>query len=169
MEQQSQQFESNLSQELNEHLLQKFIKLALFLNVGKIPLKREEFVKRVLKERSREFYSYMKEANNRLRDIFGFEMVEIPLKDSEVVGTTDPTDTFRSSRPKIKRSNTYLLRSTIDRSNIKELLCRSHGYAEKGFLFIILSLILIHHQKLMEGKETIRKISFRRQNSILFY
>ena len=141
--------------ELNEHLLKQFIRLALFADVDKIPLKREDFVKKVLKEQSREFQLYLEAANRILRDVLGMELVEFPpIKDSEYLTFAESSHyepSSRHPRSKPRRSNTYILRSTLELTTIREFLCRRNEYAEKGFLLTILTLIVVHHQKLMEG------------------
>jgi hypothetical protein len=137
---------------LNTSLLKQFMRLALFADVSKIPLRREDFIKKVLKDRSRDFNLYSSEANSLLKHIFGIEIIEIPTKDNERdVSAAFGEPPLQDIRHHIKHSNTYILRNTMSQSSFKEFTCRKSDYAEKGLLFMILALLLIHQQKLPEG------------------
>ncbi|KAI8370538.1 MAGE family-domain-containing protein [Radiomyces spectabilis] len=137
----------------NEYLERKVkdtVRYALACEFKKQTIRREEISKRVLSERPRMFNVVFRSAQEKLRHIFGMEMVELPLREKPSVANN------RKELPgtKLAASRTYILRNVLSmKYNVPELIQYSdEEYTNTGILYVILALILVHEQILEDGE-----------------
>ncbi|TFK63639.1 MAGE-domain-containing protein [Pluteus cervinus] len=98
------------------------VRLALFTEQKRIPLKREEVSKKVLGSSTRLFNRVFERAQHILQHTFGMELVEIQTRaglDQEMNGVNDELDETRKATGVKRRaaatgSKTYILRSALD-------------------------------------------------------
>ncbi|KAF9265033.1 MAGE-domain-containing protein [Marasmius fiardii PR-910] len=101
----------------------QLVRLALFTEHRKVPLRREEITKKVLGTNSRIFNRVFDNANAILQKTFGMELVELPSKaslDEEVSPSVEDEaleeakkNAGRKKKAAVSGSKTYILRSTL--------------------------------------------------------
>ncbi|KAH8827382.1 MAGE-domain-containing protein [Flagelloscypha sp. PMI_526] len=97
------------------------VRLALFTEYRRVPLKREDITKKVMGKHTRDFNQVFSLAQQKLRKTFGMELVELKHKgalaneDSTRGQSTAEKDAENGGRKKTapQRSNAYILRSTL--------------------------------------------------------
>ncbi|KAJ1915202.1 hypothetical protein IWQ60_008521 [Tieghemiomyces parasiticus] len=67
--------------EAQDRKVNDLVRLALFSEYRKYPIKREDINRRILVDQTRTFPVIFTEAQKRLRHVFGLEMVELPARD----------------------------------------------------------------------------------------
>jgi len=113
------------------------VRMALFHERQRTTLKREEISKNVLKDTPRIFAYVFNAAQEKLRQVFGLELVELPVKDKKVVpGKKQPT-TMASGT-----SKQYVLRNLL-KAEVNQLINWRDELPKMGLLYVILSLILM--------------------------
>lgn len=84
------------SSEVNKKA-KEVIKYLLLMNVKNVPVKRVDITKNVIKEGSRGYGAVLEKAKKELKDVFGFDLVEIDNKSGKsYVLVTDLDDSARS-------------------------------------------------------------------------
>ncbi|KZF22185.1 MAGE-domain-containing protein [Xylona heveae TC161] len=104
-----------------EQMTKNLVRLALASEYSRQPIRRSDISAKVLGSHGRQFRNVFTEAQGELRDKFGMEMVELPLKEkvtvaqrraaqrSEKTATTSNSWILRSILPPAYRSNTTIL------------------------------------------------------------
>jgi len=122
-----------MSVEEMERKVQEMIRYILFSDRKKVGLKRVELVKNVLKEHSKAFQPVLVEVQLRIRDVFGYELVETTTVDGKGRG--------------------YILVNSIDKEfedEISTLLDTDEESKHMGLLTIVLSLIFMNERPITE-------------------
>ncbi|CAG8761955.1 736_t:CDS:2, partial [Acaulospora morrowiae] len=144
----------NIPKEEFERKVKEIIRLALTSELRKVPLKRDEIIRKVLKEHSRSFPVILSKAQERLRDIFGMDLVELPVKDKRVnIGSNAPR---RNAQVKEKSSsNSYILKNILPKKLLETDLInwdKNKDLEVMGLLTVVLSLILVNGRVLSDGR-----------------
>ncbi|EIN04201.1 MAGE-domain-containing protein [Punctularia strigosozonata HHB-11173 SS5] len=110
--------EDDLDADLGGGNANDLVRLALFSEQKRIPLRRDDINKRVLGSRSRTFNAVFHLAQSKLQNIFGMEMVELRSRaaanaDGEEGEGNDVQATGVRKRGAATGSKTYILRSTL--------------------------------------------------------
>ncbi|KAI9145327.1 MAGE family-domain-containing protein [Paraphysoderma sedebokerense] len=136
------QAEPSQRQTLPHDVLQRkatdLVRLALFQENAHTCLKRDDISKKVLKEYNRSFTPVFNAAQEKLKDIFGMEMVELPSKERVLLpGKAKQTN----SGP----TKSYVLRNVLKPEVVaaSEMINFKEDNAYMGLLGIILSLIYV--------------------------
>ncbi|KAG0213823.1 Melanoma-associated antigen F1 [Mortierella sp. GBA30] len=128
----------NIDPEDFERLIKDVVRLAVFTSHSDSSLKRED-IRNVLNDHSRLFDRVFEKAQERLRDVFGMEMVELTTKG-------------RSGQSNEKGTKAYFLRNVLP----QELLA-SHvvdwepEFEDMGLLMITLALIMVRQGAILES------------------
>ncbi|KAJ6472320.1 MAGE family-domain-containing protein [Mycena vitilis] len=111
------------------------VRLAMFTEHKRLPLRRDEISKKVLGSSTRAFPRVLEMAQERLRNVFGMELVELRSraeldKDKDTGAAGDDLEEARKATGVKKKSaaagsKTYILRSTLDARIIAEA-ARTH-------------------------------------------
>ncbi|RKP27079.1 MAGE homology domain-containing protein [Syncephalis pseudoplumigaleata] len=127
-----------------------FVRLALCAERRRVPLKRSDISEKVLMEHSRAFQLVYERAQMELREVFGMELIELPLRErAHKIGVSAAR---RATTHKEKTSsNTFILRSTLPAELRRASLIDWGGdTAFYGFVLTVLSLIYVHERRLTE-------------------
>ncbi|KAK9766099.1 hypothetical protein K7432_005062 [Basidiobolus ranarum] len=143
----------SLSPEELELKVKDVVRLALCTEFRKVPLKREDINRRVLHEHSRIFHLVFDKAQEKLRETFGMELVELPSKEKFINGG-------RKGKDK-QATKSYILRNILP---VEEGFI-DWGQDKKhiGLIMVILSLILVNNRVLSDDqlKHFLRRLSIR--------
>ncbi|KAG9302319.1 hypothetical protein G9A89_008811 [Geosiphon pyriformis] len=74
---------SKLTDEEITRKVKGLVRLALCSELKKVPIRREDIMKKVLQEHSKVFQEIFDRAQYELRDIYGMELVELPTKEKK--------------------------------------------------------------------------------------
>ncbi|KAL1921133.1 uncharacterized protein VTP21DRAFT_10849 [Calcarisporiella thermophila] len=134
----------SLSDEDVDRMANDLVRLALCCEYRHVNIKRDDINKKVLKEYSRSFKIVFDAANQKLQEVFGFELVELPPRETRHKKGVE-------TRPNPVRAyvlrNTLSLKSDADRRLIK---WTEEQENQMGMLMVILSLIYVHNQAISE-------------------
>ncbi|KAJ3286956.1 hypothetical protein HK104_008805 [Borealophlyctis nickersoniae] len=126
-----------------ERKVKDIVRLALAMEHRRQPLKREDVVKKVLKEHGRAFEPLFKMAQERLRDIFGMELVKLPVRERKVT----MSQAVRRGANKDKAassSKSYVLRTIVPGEEREGMTKWGDESPYMVLLCIVLSLIYVH-------------------------
>ncbi|KAI8057705.1 MAGE homology domain-containing protein [Syncephalis plumigaleata] len=129
-----------------------FVRLALCSERRRVPLKRGDISEKVLMEHSRAFQLIYERAQMELREVFGMELIELPMRDkAHKIGVSASR---RAATHKEKTSsNTYILRSILPASlRQHNLIDWGDDTALYGFTMTVLSLIYVNERRLTEDR-----------------
>jgi len=141
-----------LTTEELERKIKDVVRLALFSELRKQPIKREEIVKKVVtREHSRTFYQVVfDKAQERLEDIFGMSMAELPKKSFVAGGTRKPVGN------KDQTAKSYVLKNILPQEYRETNIISWEKNNEDimGLLTVILSLIHVNGRVLSDDQLT---------------
>ncbi|KAF8929351.1 Melanoma-associated antigen F1 [Dissophora ornata] len=128
---------AHLALEDLERLVKDVVRLAIFTSHSDQPLKRDD-IKIILNDYPRMYDQVLQKAQERLRDVFGMEMVELTTRN-------------RSGQSSDKGNKSYILRNILP----MELLASSVvdwelELEDMGLLMVILSLIMVREGAIYE-------------------
>ncbi|CAG8531069.1 1000_t:CDS:2 [Ambispora leptoticha] len=142
-----------LSEEEINRKVKGLIRLALFSERKKTPIRREDMVKKVLQEHSRAFQEIFEQAQDELRDIFGMEMVEMPSKEKKDFAGTGAARRANANKGASTNCKSYALISILPQQMRNNDLIQWHDEeAMMGLLTVILSLIFVNGQTLSDDQ-----------------
>ncbi|RIB28767.1 MAGE family-domain-containing protein [Gigaspora rosea] len=145
-----------LSTEELERKVKDVVRLALSSELRKIPLKRDEITRKVLHEHSRAFTVVMSKARERLRDIFGMDLVELPAKEKKAVTSSGTTRRGGANKDKSSSaSKSYALQNILPQKLRETGLIQWDRNEEQeimGLLTVILSLIHVNGRVLSDDQ-----------------
>lgn len=119
------------------------MRLAICKERKRAILTREALNKDVLKDAPRgSFVPIFEEAQEKLREVFGMEMVELPSKDK---------GTGAAKKAAAKSTKQYVLRSTLDPKKMSKVLAWKKELPSMSVLYVILALIMMSNDVLTEG------------------
>ncbi|KAI8594488.1 MAGE family-domain-containing protein, partial [Dissophora ornata] len=129
---------AHLALEDLERLVKDVVRLAIFTSHSDQPLKRDD-IKIILNDYPRMYDQVLQKAQERLRDVFGMEMVELTTRN-------------RSGQSSDKGNKSYILRNILP----MELLASSVvdwelELEDMGLLMVILSLIMVREGAIYES------------------
>ncbi|KAI9097086.1 MAGE family-domain-containing protein [Phlyctochytrium arcticum] len=164
----------SLPSENTAQKVKELVRLALSTEHRKVPLRREEINKKVLKEHTRVFPAIFERANDRLRSIFGFEMVELPAKDMTAAATQAQTQTQTQkngpgAKTVVKSSRAYILRSILP---VDQRITRWGAETPEMVLTcLILCIIMVNGRQLDEGRLLgyLARLGIGKDDSVLEY
>ncbi|KAG0224833.1 hypothetical protein BGX31_007828, partial [Mortierella sp. GBA43] len=138
-----------------ERLVKDVVRLAIFTAHSDHALKRDD-IREVLSEHSRQFDSVFQKAQERLRDVFGMELVELTSKG-------------RTGQTAEKGTKSYVLRNTLPQALVSGGLI-DYGEEEledMGLLMVVLSLIMVRQGAIYESSliPHLRRLSLMDENS----
>ncbi|KAJ9067627.1 hypothetical protein DSO57_1037218 [Entomophthora muscae] len=119
--------DSEQSNQVLDRQAVKLVRLALAVERTRVPLKRETITKLVLIPGARDFATVFQLAQEKLRTVFGMELVELPAKDTLKPGT--------------KQAKTYTLRSTLSFDVRAENPPPCNGQNETKFIGVVMSIL----------------------------
>lgn len=138
-----------LTTEELERKIKDVVRLALFSEFRKQPVKREDITKKVLYEHSRAYYEIVfDKAQERLEDIFGMKLAELPKKSFGTGGARKPVGN------KDKPTKSYVLKNVLPQE-YRETDIINWGKNEQdimGLLTVILSLIHVNGRVLSDDQ-----------------
>ncbi|KAI7862084.1 MAGE homology domain-containing protein, partial [Spinellus fusiger] len=110
------------------------------------PIRREDITKKILQEHGKEYKRVQSMANTKLRELFGMEMVELPVRDKG-------PSTHRKEKAVVV-SRGYVLRNLLPEAyNAPDLIHISDKeYATTGLVYVVLALIFVSEQTLSNGE-----------------
>ncbi|KAF9111065.1 hypothetical protein BGX27_005464 [Mortierella sp. AM989] len=121
-----------------ERLVKDVVRLAIFTSHSEQPLRRDD-IKNVLSDHSRLYDTVFKKAQERLRDIFGMEMVELKTKG-------------RNGQASEKGAKSYMLRNILPVELLSGAVVDWEAdLADMGLLMVILSLIMVREGVIFES------------------
>ncbi|CAI2184238.1 12073_t:CDS:2 [Funneliformis geosporum] len=133
-----------LTAEELERKVKDVVRLALFSELRKQPLKREDITKKVLHEHSRTYQVVFDKAQELLVDVFGMSLAELPLREKKAGGSRKPTQSY---------STKYVLKNILpqDYREIGIISWEKNNEIESmGLLTVILSLIHVNGKVLSD-------------------
>ncbi|KAJ7583842.1 MAGE family-domain-containing protein [Mycena floridula] len=98
----------------------QLVRLALFTEQKRMPLRREEITKKIMGSNTRAFNRVFEAAQGKLRKIFGMELLELRSRAELAKDATGPGNAEEEQPKKSKKkaavsgSKTYILRSVLD-------------------------------------------------------
>uniref|UniRef100_A0A1D1Z808 Melanoma-associated antigen G1 n=1 Tax=Anthurium amnicola TaxID=1678845 RepID=A0A1D1Z808_9ARAE len=140
-----------LTTEELERKIKDVVRLALFSELRKQPITRVDIVKKVLHEHSRAFYQIVfDKAQERLEDIFGMSLAELPKKSFGTGGTRKPVGN------KDKTTKSYVLKNILPQEYRETDIISWERNNEDvmGLLTVILSLIHVNGRVLSDDQLT---------------
>ncbi|ORZ05519.1 MAGE family-domain-containing protein [Lobosporangium transversale] len=121
-----------------ERLVKDVVRLAIFTSHSEQALKRED-IKNVLNDHTRLFDVVIQKAQERLRDVFGMEMVELSTKG-------------RTKNANEKGTKTYMLKNILPVDLITaDVIDWGQELEDIGLLMVILSLIMVRQGAIYES------------------
>ncbi|KAF9359630.1 Melanoma-associated antigen D2 [Mortierella sp. AD094] len=121
-----------------ERLVKDVVRLAIFTSHSEQALKRED-IKNVLNDHSKLYDAVFQKAQERLRDIFGMELVELTTKG-------------RSGQTSEKGAKSYMLRNILPVELLSgDVVDWEAELEDMGLLMVILSLILVRQGVILES------------------
>ncbi|KAG0163912.1 hypothetical protein DFQ28_011038 [Apophysomyces sp. BC1034] len=147
---QTQRIKTNNDSSINwgaEERLRKVkdtVRYALACEFKRQPIRREDINK---KKQTRDFRSVLNDTQEKLRFLFGLEMVELMAREKPAIAGGRKADNGKTSN-----TRSYILHNILpEKYNIPEIIQRSdEEYIQTGVLYVILSLIFIHEQALSD-------------------
>ncbi|RIA96908.1 MAGE family-domain-containing protein [Glomus cerebriforme] len=139
-----------LTTEELERKVKDVVRLALFSEHRKQPIKRDDIVKKVLHEHSRAFQVVFDKAQERLEDIFGMSLAELPKKSFSTGGIRKPVGN------KDKTTKSYVLKNILPQEYRETDIISWEKNNEDimGLLTIVLSLIHVNGRVLSDDQMT---------------
>ncbi|RHZ56349.1 hypothetical protein Glove_402g46 [Diversispora epigaea] len=138
-----------MSTEELDRKVKEVVRLALACELRKVPLRREEVVRKVLADHSRAFPVVLSKAREKLSDIFGMDLVEMPTKEK-------PTSARRRVTKKENASaKSFMLRNTLPKKLREVNLInwdKNQELEKMGLLTVILSLIHVNGRILSDDQ-----------------
>ncbi|KAG0004836.1 Melanoma-associated antigen F1 [Entomortierella chlamydospora] len=137
-----------------ERLVKDVVRLAIFTSHSEQALKRED-IKNVLSDHSKLYDPVFQKAQERLRDIFGMELVELTTKG-------------RSGQATEKGAKSYMLRNILPMELLSGGVVNWEAELEDmGLLMVILSLIFVRQGAILESAlmSHLRRLSLLEDNS----
>ncbi|KAF7721793.1 hypothetical protein EC973_004118 [Apophysomyces ossiformis] len=133
-----------------EEILRKVkdtVRYALACEFKRQPIRRDDINKKILHQHTRDFRTVFMDAQQKLRHIFGMEMVELQAREKPAVAGGRKADSNKSS---VTRN--YILRNILpEKYNQPDIIKRSdEEYTQIGILYVILALIFVHEQALAD-------------------
>ncbi|KAI9312485.1 MAGE homology domain-containing protein [Dichotomocladium elegans] len=123
------------------------VRYALACEFRRATIRRDDINKKILQERTRMFKAVHAGAQQKLRHLFGVEMVELGQKEKPAVGSKENT------AKAIPTTRSYILRSILPtRYNDPQVIKRSdQEYEMMGILYVILSLIFTNERTMQDA------------------
>ncbi|OAD66451.1 hypothetical protein PHYBLDRAFT_152523 [Phycomyces blakesleeanus NRRL 1555(-)] len=139
----------NWNEEEFQRKVKDTVRLALACEFKKTAIKRDDINKKVLQDHKFEFKRLHRAANDKLRYLFGFEMVDLPVKEKILAGSRRDGKEVPGSGSK----GYMLLNALPEKYNVPELFkYKDEEYENVGVLYCILALIFVNEQTLSKGE-----------------
>jgi len=136
-----------------ERKVKDVVRLALFSELRKQPIRRDDMVKKVLHEHSRAFQVVFDKAQERLEDIFGMSLAELPSKEKKSFGTGGSRKPVgNKDKPSTK---SYVLKNVLPQEyRVSDIISWEKNNEEDimGLLTVILSLIHVNGRVLSDDQ-----------------
>ncbi|KAF9360267.1 hypothetical protein BGX34_007868 [Mortierella sp. NVP85] len=137
-----------------ERLVKDVVRLAIFTAHSDHALRRDD-IREVLNDHSRQFDNVFEKAQERLRDVFGMELVELTTKG-------------RTGQGAEKGAKSYMLRNILPMELIASGAADVEAELEDmGLLMVVLSLIMVRQGAIYESAlmSQLRRLSLLEDNS----
>ncbi|KAH8149318.1 uncharacterized protein LAJ45_06858 [Morchella importuna] len=135
-----------------DRLVKKLIRLALASEYIRQPLKRTDISSKVLGTQGRMFKSIFDQAQRELREVFGMQLVELPMREKTKLSQRRAA---QNSDRAPTSSKQYLLQTVLPQPFRESEIVQPHGFREQtytGLVTMIVSLIYLNGKVLPENK-----------------
>lgn len=131
----------SLSPEIKEKLISDIVRLFIFADSKKVPVRRDDINKKVIKNyKMKGIFNYLlEEAKVKLLDIFGFEVVQLPKTNVNGVVISSQTGNYILRRG--KDLHEYM-------GPIRKYATDNFIQREKGILMLLLAIIYINNNRM---------------------
>ncbi|KAI9333779.1 MAGE family-domain-containing protein [Zopfochytrium polystomum] len=129
--------EANLTTDDVDCMVKNLVRYALFIEQKKVPLKRDEAIKKVMGEHGKAFGAILSRAQVVLRQLFGVQLVELPVRQKRGAGSSAVPDQNE------KAGKDWVLLSIIPHDMLPDSAQWDKDREETGLLAVILALILV--------------------------
>ncbi|KAJ3213390.1 hypothetical protein HDU67_002922 [Dinochytrium kinnereticum] len=142
----SEKYLKEQSEDEIDRQVKAIVRFALCAETKRTNIKKDDLVKRV--DNSRAFQAIFERAQERLRMLFGVELVNLPVRERK----TGPKDGLSSQSSK---SNSYVLRSVLPPEETEDMAIATSELSYTVLLCVTLSVICASGQTMPE--ESLRK------------
>ncbi|KAI8328580.1 MAGE family-domain-containing protein [Chlamydoabsidia padenii] len=160
-------------EELNRKV-KDVVRYALACEYKKMIIRKEDINKKILHEHSRQFNTVFKKAKEQLVEIFGMDLLEIPVRDkigkNRATQSQQPNSSeVQAPQAKPQSTNSFILYNCLNKElEAHQILHETdEEYASMGLLYFILSIIFVNEQELGEVqlKSYLDKVGVKDQSS----
>ncbi|TPX63160.1 hypothetical protein SpCBS45565_g06824 [Spizellomyces sp. 'palustris'] len=139
-----------LSADEVERKVKDLVRLALATEHRKQPLKRDDINKKVLKDHTRAFAAVFQRAQERLRQTFGVEMVEMASREKRQTAASQTSKRAAVMKGEKSSTRAYLLRSILSAEE-RSIVNWGDQQPTMVLLCIILGIMLVNGRRIEEG------------------
>ncbi|XP_071960645.1 non-structural maintenance of chromosomes element 3 homolog [Antedon mediterranea] len=123
---QAQKATANLSKDVINKMVSELVQYMLIMEQKKIPIKRTDINKHVLKDNSKAYTEIFRQAKERLKNVFGLEVTELELTATKT------------------KNKVYILLNTLDADTHSDFVDMSSEEPRMTLLLIVLSIIFMN-------------------------
>ncbi|OTB12886.1 hypothetical protein K445DRAFT_320716 [Daldinia sp. EC12] len=142
-----------------DQLVKKLVRYALACEYARIPIKRDGIRDKVLGSNARSFKRVFEGAQAQLQQVFGMEMVELPIKEKRTLKEKQKANARKAASQTTTSSRQYILVSTLPPEYKSQSIIApsripstSEEAAYVGFYTMIVSLIVLNGGELSDTK-----------------
>ncbi|KAI1472275.1 MAGE-domain-containing protein [Daldinia caldariorum] len=142
-----------------DQLVKKLVRYALACEYARIPIKRDGIRDKVLGSNARSFKRVFEGAQAQLQQVFGMEMVELPVKEKRTLKEKQKANARKAASQTNTSSRQYILVSTLPPEYKSQSIIApsripstSEEAAYVGFYTMIVSLIVLNGGELSDTK-----------------
>ncbi|KAI1648881.1 MAGE-domain-containing protein [Daldinia loculata] len=143
----------------DDQLVKKLVRYALACEYARIPIKRDGIRDKVLGSNTRSFKRVFEGAQAQLQQVFGMEMVELPVKEKRTLKEKQRANARKAASHSTASSRQYILVSTLPLEYKSQSIIApsripstSEEAAYVGFYTMIISLIVLNGGELSDTK-----------------
>ncbi|KAI0848227.1 MAGE-domain-containing protein [Daldinia vernicosa] len=142
-----------------DQLVKKLVRYALACEYARIPIKRDGIRDKVLGSNTRSFKRVFEGAQAQLQQVFGMEMVELPVKEKRTLKEKQRANARKAASQSTASSRQYILVSTLPPEYKSQSIIApsripsaSEEAAYVGFYTMVISLIVLNGGELSDTK-----------------
>ncbi|XP_033106507.1 non-structural maintenance of chromosomes element 3 homolog [Anneissia japonica] len=128
---QAQKVTATLSHDVINNMVSEVVQYMLVMEQKKLPIKRADINKHVLKDYSRAYTEIFRQASDRLKTVFGLEVTELELTSTK------------------SKSKVYILLNTLDAEAQADVVDMSMEEPRMALLLIVLSIIFMNQGEMI--------------------
>ncbi|KAI1370707.1 MAGE-domain-containing protein [Hypoxylon crocopeplum] len=142
-----------------DQLVKKLVRYALACEYARITIRRDGIRDKVLGNNSRSFKRVFEDAQAQLQNVFGMEMLELPVKEKRTLKEKQKANARKAASQSTTSSRQYILVSTLPREYKSQSIVAPSRIpstpeeaAYVGFYTMIISLIVLNGGELSDTK-----------------